>query len=135
MLKLIQLAIDFDGTVVEHQYPGIGPDVPYAVKVLKALTDQGYRLILFTMRSGPQLQEAVNWYEARDIPLYGIQKDPVQHNWTTSPKAYAQIYIDDAALGAPLIKRSGMRPYVDWKRVTHILKAEHGIDLGVDFGD
>lgn len=78
------------------------------------------------MRSDRTLEEAVKWFEDNDIPLYGIQKNPDQRNWTSSPKAYGQLYIDDAALGCPLIKYTNKRPHVDWLEVRNIL-IEDGI--------
>jgi hypothetical protein len=69
------------------------------------------------------LTEAVNWFQKNDIPLYGIQKDPDQISWTDSPKAYANIYIDDAALGCPLIypENNNERPYADWIAIRKLL--------------
>ncbi len=110
------IAIDFDGTVVTHEYPRIGEDVG-AVPVLRAMASKGHQLILFTMRSGDELQQAVDWFTANGIPLWGINTNPDQKAWTNSPKAYAQLYIDDAALGCPLIVPGSGRPYVDWSEV------------------
>lgn len=119
----MEICIDFDGTCVAHEYPIVGRDIG-AVPVLKKLTDKGHNLILFTMRSGKELQDAVDWFEENDIPLYGIQENPTQKNWTESPKAYGQLYIDDAALGCPLTFPSvlGDRPYVNWKAVWVLLE-------------
>lgn len=124
--------IDFDGTCVTHDFPKIGKSIG-AEKVLKRLTDNGHQLILFTMRSdrkeskpvidttiqnvtGKFLTDAVNWFKENEIPLYGIQKNPTQINWTTSPKSYAELMIDDSALGCPLKldKNLSDRPFVDW---------------------
>lgn len=114
-------AIDFDGTCVTHEYPKIGRSIG-AEPVLKRLVSHGDKLILWTMRSGPQLQEAVDWFAERDIPLFGIQGNPEQDTWSESPKAYANIYIDDAALGCPLKLGDGdERPFVDWKAVSALL--------------
>jgi len=99
-------AIDFDGTCVEHDYPRMGPDVPGAVETLGALVAQGHSLILWTMRSGDELAEAVGWFEARNIALLGANVNESQKAWTDSPKVYAHVYIDDAALGCPLIHPS-----------------------------
>jgi hypothetical protein len=121
------IAIDFDGTCVTHEFPNIGKDIN-AANVLKKLVNAGHKLILFTMRSDSNenkyLTEAVNWFKENDIKLYGIQKNPQQLSWTTSPKAYAQLYIDDAALGCPLIynDKFSKRPFVDWLKVEEILK-------------
>lgn len=115
------IAIDFDGTCVTHDYPKIGKDIG-AIPILKNLVHNGHLLILWTMRSGDELNAAVNWFDKNGIQLYGIQTNPGQTNWTNSPKAYAQLYIDDAALGCPLIEsKYSDRPYVDWATVEPML--------------
>ena len=130
------LNLDFDGTVVKHEFPNIGGDIG-AIPVLK-------RLILFTMRSGETLDAAVKWFADNGIPLFGIQKNPTQGTWTSSPKSYAELMIDDSALGCPLLydvqmvdgenlKRIG-RPYVNWERVAEILE-EKGIIREEEYGD
>jgi hypothetical protein len=116
----MEIAIDFDGTCVTHDYPRIGEDIG-AIPVLKELVDKGHLLILYTMRSGKQLDDAVKWFKDNDIKLYAKQYNPSQQSWTTSNKCYAQLYIDDAALGCPL-KYDKARPYVDWEEVRNILK-------------
>lgn len=137
----MDICIDFDGTCVTHEFPIIGKDIG-AVPVLKELTEAGHRLILFTMRSDRKkkkkvgtetvvieeklLTDAVKWFEDNGIPLYGVQKNPRQRFWTSSPKAYGQLYIDDAALGCPLIYPKDARPYVDWKKVRKLLK-DHSV--------
>ena len=106
------IAVDFDGTVVTHEYPKIGRDVG-AVPVLRAILDKGHQLILLTMRSGKLLDEAGDWFKLKNLELWGVNTNPEQCSWTQSPKCYAHIYIDDAALGCPLITivGSGERPY------------------------
>jgi len=117
------IAIDFDGTVVDHRYPNIGPEAPYAVCSLKQLCLEGDSLILFTMRSNYFLGHAIEWFNTNGIDLWGIQWNPEQHCWSQSNKCYAQVYIDDAALGCPLIHPEGFhRPCVDWVKVMELLK-------------
>lgn len=113
------IAVDFDGTCVTHEYPNVGKNIGAEI-VLKALTDEGHGLILYTMRDHPAdnsvqdpLQEAIDWFSQNDIPLFGINENPTQKSWTTSPKPYAHLYIDDAALGMLTIKL-GRKPFVDW---------------------
>jgi len=129
------IAIDFDGTCVTHDYPRVGTDIG-SVPVLKQLVAKGHQLILWTMRcdSGVKsgkftsgLTDAVNWFKDNDIPLYGIQRNPAQDEWTQSPKCYAQLYIDDAALGCPLkfIPEISDRPFADWKQIELYLKANN----------
>lgn len=119
------VAIDFDGTCVTHAYPEVGQEIG-AVSVLKRLVEEGAKLILWTMRSdggrhGNALSDAVQWFGDHGIPLSGIQESPGQSKWTSSPKAYAKLYIDDAALGCPLKTQGANRPYVDWAEVERMI--------------
>lgn len=119
--KPIIIAVDFDGTCVSHEYPKVGRYIG-AEPVLRKLVERGDKLILYTMRSGAQLDEAVKWFEERQIPLFGINENPTQHTWTSSTKAFAHLYIDDAALGCPLCPGlPGERPFVDWDKVADLL--------------
>lgn len=119
--------VDFDGTCVTHCFPEIGEDCPKAVDVLKWIADNGGNIVLNTMRSDradrAYLQEAINWFLDRGIPLWGANENPTQKRWTASPKVYAHIYIDDAALGCPLIYDHSIcaRPFVDWAKVKKML--------------
>lgn len=138
-IKPITINIDFDGTCVTHDFPRVGKEIG-AVPVLKRLVENGHQLILFTMRSdrkdkketndptiqdvtGEFLTDAVNWFKKNNIPLYGIQTNPTQHNWTTSPKSYAELMVDDSALGCPLRYdlQVSERPFVDWETVEQYL--------------
>ena len=136
------IAVDFDGTCVTHEFPRVGKEIG-AAEVLKELTDKGHKIILFTMRSHPNeinqnrtldgstinndpLQDAIDWFKKHDIPLFGVNENPTQKDWTSSPKPYAHIYIDDAALGVPLKKDSlSEKPYVDWDIVKYYLHAKN----------
>ena len=112
------IAIDFDGTVVDHRFPEIGPDAPFAVDTLQKLVKGHHALILFTMRSGSFLTDAVEWFKRREIPLWGVQYNPNQTGWTSSNKCFAEMYIDDSAFGCPLIHPPKfLRPCVDWLKV------------------
>ena len=117
------IAVDFDGTCVTHEYPKVGKDIG-AVPVLKKLTDSGHKIILNTMRSGKELAAAIKWFIDNDIPLFGANENPTQKSWTTSPKVHANLYIDDAAIGCPLIFDHAIssRPFVNWVMVEKILK-------------
>ena len=72
------------------------------------------------------LEEAEDWFKANGIELFDSNINKTQRTWTYSPKVYANLYIDDAALGIPLIEEEGSRPYVDWIRVEQMLK-EKGV--------
>lgn len=119
----MDIAIDFDGTCVTHKYPKVGNDIG-AAPVLKELVNNGHNLILFTMRPfGTGVKDAQDWFSRNNIPLFGIQKHPDQGLWTNSPKAQADLYIDDAGLGIPLrIDPNDNRlKCVDWVEVRKIL--------------
>lgn len=119
------IAVDFDGTCVEHNYPAIGMDVEGAVEVLRTLNKHGHRIILNTMRSGQRLEAAVRWFRDRRIELWAVNRNPEQECWTSSPKVYADIYIDDSALGCPLIFLEGVRrPVVNWPKVRQLLESD-----------
>lgn len=120
---MAKIALDFDGTVCVHRYPSIGKDIG-AVPVLKELIFNGHQLVLNTMRSGQELEDAVEWFKDNEIPLYGINSTPGQSTWTSSPKVYAHLYIDDAALGIPLVRTGRERPYVNWSEVREMLIEE-----------
>lgn len=102
-----KIAVDFDGTCVDHRFPDVGPDVPHCVEVLRQLSKLGHKIFLYAMRCGRELEAAVEWFRERGIFLSGIQRDPGQSWWTASSKCYANLYIDDAAFGCPLVKPGG----------------------------
>jgi hypothetical protein len=124
----LYIAVDFDGTCVTHDFPHIGKDIG-AVPVLRELVANGHKIILWTMRSNNQtnypkaLEDAVWWFQENNIPLFGVNQNPTQKEWTESPKAYANIYIDDLAIGCPLIHNKEIHhlPFVDWHEVSQRL--------------
>lgn len=117
------ICCDFDGTMVTHEFPSVGRDIG-AVPWLQKLNELGAGIILWTMRSDdPEkkrfvLTDAVRWCHENGIALFGVNKNPDQ-DWSSSPKAYAHYYIDDASVFTPLVvsKSKGERPYVDWSIV------------------
>ena len=98
------VAVDFDGTMVKHRFPEIGPPVPYAIKWLKIFQAVGIDLILLTMRSDGQtagnvLTDAINYCKENEVYFKYCNENPEQLKWTNSNKVYANYYIDDAAIG------------------------------------
>ena len=114
------VAVDFDGTMVFHHYPYIGNENKPCVEVLKKWSDNGIGIILDTMRSGKDLEEAVNWCKENNIELYGVGKEPHQEEWTDSNKCYAVFSVDDRNLGVPLRFEEGERPAVDWLEIDRL---------------
>ena len=123
MNQTYTIAVDFDGTCVEHDYPEVGLDVEGAVETLKELQSRGHRIILYTMRSGSKLDAAVRWFKERKIALWAVNENPEQRKWTESPKVYADFYIDDSALGCPITFIDGVRHHVvNWAKVRILLE-------------
>jgi hydroxymethylpyrimidine pyrophosphatase-like HAD family hydrolase len=95
------IAIDFDGTIVEHRFPAIGRIRPFAFEAMKALQNKQHRLILWTYRSGKELEEAVDFCRLNGIEFYAINKNYPEEVWNVndSRKILADVYIDDRNLG------------------------------------
>ena len=113
-MKSLFIGIDFDGTMVEHKYPAMGEPIEQALEVVEELQEAGHKLILYTMRSGDRLEEAVEYMEENGIKLYGVNENKTQKYWTSSPKVHCNVLIDDVALGCPLDYPEKGRPTVDW---------------------
>ena len=97
------IAIDFDGTIVEHRYPEIGPERPFAIDTLKMLINDRHRLILWTVREGELLQEAVEWCRERGVEFWAVNHDYPEETEANNPhfsrKLKADLFIDDRNLG------------------------------------
>lgn len=97
------IAVDFDGTIVEHRYPEIGKEVPFAIQTLKMLIKEQHRLILWTVREGELLDDAVEWCRQRGVEFWTINKDypeeEKENNNNYSRKLKADLFIDDRNVG------------------------------------
>jgi hydroxymethylpyrimidine pyrophosphatase-like HAD family hydrolase len=95
------IAVDFDGTIVEHRYPSIGRVRPLAFETLSILQAKGHRLILWSHRAGQKLEDAVTFCLSNGIEFYAVNKNYPEEVWNEkdSRKILADIYIDDRNLG------------------------------------
>ena len=97
------IAVDFDGTIVEHEYPKIGKEKIFATETLRQLINDGHRLILWTVREGELLDEAVEWCRQRGVEFYAVNKDfpeeNISKNEQFSRKIKADAWIDDLNIG------------------------------------
>lgn len=103
------IAVDFDGTIVEHKYPAIGKEIPFAVNTLKLFQEKGHKLILWTYRSGKDLEKAIDFCKKRGLMFYAVNNnfEGEEFDNTYSRKIYADLYIDDRnILGIP-----------DWEKI------------------
>ena len=93
------IAVDFDGTIVEHRYPDIGREKPFAIETLKKLAEEQHRLILWTVRKGKLLQEAVEFCRTRGLDFYAVNRNFPEENEPEERKLRADLWIDDRNLG------------------------------------
>lgn len=101
------IAVDFDGTIVEHQYPAIGKERPFAVATLRQLQKEmpDLHLILWTVREGALLRDAVAWCAEHGLEFYSINSNYPEEIPSADAagqscrKVTADIYIDDRNLG------------------------------------
>lgn len=98
----IKIAVDFDGTIVDHEYPSIGKEKLFAFQTLRELEKKGAQLILWTFRTGKELDEAVEFCRMNGIEFYAVNKnypEEIFNEATVSRKINADIYIDDKNVG------------------------------------
>lgn len=97
----IKIAVDFDGTIVEHLYPEIGKEKLFAFEALREMQKKGFKLILWTVRSGKELEEAVEFCRNKGVEFYAVNKnypeEVIDENFVR--KIEADIYIDDKNVG------------------------------------
>lgn len=97
------IAIDFDGTIVDNRYPDIGREKPFAIEALRKLTEERHQLILWTVREGKLLEEAVEFCRTRGLEFYAINRDypeeEKEFNHHFSRKLKVDLFIDDRNLG------------------------------------
>lgn len=97
----LKIAVDFDGTIVDHEYPKIGKEKLFAFQTLKELEKLGASLILWTFRAGIELDEAVEFCKKNGIEFYAVNKNYPEEIFdeTVSRKINADVYIDDKNIG------------------------------------
>ncbi|MDI9533266.1 MAG: hydrolase [Bacteroidota bacterium] len=112
-LTNIKIAVDFDGTIVEHEYPAIGKEKLFAFITLKELQKRGALLILWTFREGKELQEAVDFCSQNGIEFYAVNRNYPEEQWTDGNprKINVDIFIDDRNAGG----------FPGWGEVLHMI--------------
>ncbi|MEA1873552.1 MAG: hydrolase [Bacteroidota bacterium] len=101
MDKPIRIAVDFDGTIVEHRFPEIGKEMPGAFDVLKALSEEGHQLVLWTFRDGDELQAALDFCLNNGIMFWAVNQSFPDEEFSKyiSRKIHADLFIDDRNFG------------------------------------
>lgn len=98
------IAVDFDGTIVEDKYPLIGRERPFATEILRKFMEQRHHLVLWTMRNGEELEEALDWCRRRGVEFYAVNSTASEMvgeemNPHLSKKLHADVFIDDRNIG------------------------------------
>ena len=107
------IAIDFDGTIVSHRYPEIGNEIPFATTTIRKLIEEQHQVILWTVRRGKLLQDAVDWCKERGIEFYAVNKSyPEEEPGEGYAKVNADMFIDDCNLGG----------LPDWGKIYKMIK-------------
>ena len=111
------IAADFDGTICEHKYPKIGEERPFATEILRQLIAERYKVVLWTMRTGDLLEEAIKWCEERGVYFYAVNNEnsdlfDEKRGAGLSCKLNADIFIDDRNIGG----------LPDWPTIYRIIK-------------
>ena len=111
------IAIDFDGTIVEHAYPDIGKPIPFAIETLLQIQKDGHKLILWTVRRGRLLQDAIDYCAQRGLYFYAENENYRGENKElgeeVSRKLSVDMFIDDRNLGG----------LPDWGTIYNAVKA------------
>jgi len=120
-LRNLKIAVDFDGTIVEHEYPAIGKEMLFAFETLKELDKHGALLILWTFRSGSELEQAVDYCRKRGIEFYAVNKSYPEEIFdeSISRKINADVFIDDRNVGG----------FLGWGRIWQVLSGYDEIEL------
>lgn len=99
----MNIAVDFDGTIVTHKYPLIGEELPFAVETLKMLQKEGHNLVLWSCRQGQLLDDALNWCRERGLEFYAANRDYPEETTDNNPdytrKLKVDLFIDDRGIG------------------------------------
>ncbi len=132
------IAVDFDGTIVEHRYPEIGEERPFATETLKMLIRDRHQLILWSVREGKLLDDAVEWCRQRGVEFWAINRDypeeTTDNNQSFSRKIKADLFIDDRNIGGLPDWGTIYRMVSEQHTWQHLLdEAERGSSMG--YGD
>ena len=117
----MKIAVDFDGTIVIHRYPAIGEEIPFATETLKMLIKDGHQLILWSVREGTLLQEAIDWCKERGVEFLAVNRDypeeKLENNNHYSRKLKADMFIDDRNVGGLL----------EWGQIYHMIHDHYNL--------
>lgn len=126
-IEAARVAVDFDGTIVDHAFPGVGKLIPGALDVIGEINDHGHQVVIWTCRHGCYLDAAVAFLKSHSVPFAFANHDPEWppgKPWKEAAVGYKLAYtiaIDDRNLGIPLVTGESGLPVVDWVKVRTML--------------
>lgn len=123
--KAMTIAVDFDGTIVENRYPRVGREIPFAIDTIKLIQSElKHKVILWTVREGKELQEAVEFCKSRNLNFYAINSNHPEPLLKNEPrKIMADLFIDDRNFGG----------LPDWGQIYNSLKTNQHFNLNLNF--
>lgn len=117
------IAVDFDGTIVEHKYPYIGSPIPFALDTLKQLQNENHTLILWTLREGELLEEAIQYCAKNGLFFYAHNANFPEEDRNIAPrKLKADLFIDDRNFGG----------LPDWHFIYNVIQQKKALNLNFD---
>lgn len=118
---MMRVAVDFDGTIVENEYPQVGKPMVFAFETLKELQKRGFVLILWTVRTGKLLEEAVDFCRQNGVDFYAVNRNHPEEevDAETPRKLDVDVFIDDRNLGG----------FPGWDKVFAMLCPNEPIEL------
>jgi hypothetical protein len=114
----MKIAIDFDGTIVEHAYPKIGKEMLFAFQTIKMLKEKGHQVVLWTYREGQMLDEAVEYCKQNGVDFYAINRNYPEEEIKAGVgrKIDADMFIDDRNVGG----------FPGWSNIWQLIHPEGG---------
>lgn len=124
----MHIAVDFDGTIVENKYPGIGDPIPGAIQTLQAWKARGHTIIINSCRSGVHQAQMEAWLIRNHVAHdYINENDPARTEQYGSDcrKISADIYIDDHNISRIDPFNNGIIPFTMATWLTYDIAIEH----------
>lgn len=124
MNQTLRIAVDFDGTIVNHDYPKIGEEKLFAFDTLKALQKKGHFLILFTYREGDFLKQAVDFCKKNGVVFQAVNEsyEGERKQEFYNRKLDVDLFIDDRNIGG----------FLGWDKVWQLIHPEGG-ELNIQY--
>lgn len=95
------IAVDFDGVIVQDNYPEIGERNLRVINTLLELKIDGHQLILWTCRTGKLLADAIDFCRSKGLIFDAVNQnlpEVIKKYKSDTRKVFADVYLDDRAV-------------------------------------